>query len=168
MFDATLVPVRRALLSVSDKAGLSDFARGLDALGVHMVSTGGSARALRDARLQVTDVSALTGFPEIMGGRVKTLHPIIHGGLLGRRGTDDAVMAEHGISAIDLLVVNLYPFESVTAQPDCSIDDAIENIDIGGPAMLRAAAKNHTHVVVVVDPGDYAEVLEAISHGGTS
>lgn len=167
MFDATLVPARRALLSVSDKTGLSDFARGLDALGVHLVSTGGTARSLRDARLQVTEVAALTGFPEIMDGRVKTLHPLVHGGLLGRRGTDDAVMAEHGIPPIDLLVVNLYPFEVVSAQPDCSIEDAIENIDVGGPAMLRAAAKNHEHVIVVVDPADYAEVLEGLSHGGT-
>ena len=168
MFDSTLVPARRALLSVSDKTGLSDFALGLDALGIHLVSTGGTARSLRDARMQVTEVSALTGFPEIMAGRVKTLHPLIHGGLLGRRGTDDAVMAEHGITAIDLLVVNLYPFEQVTANPDCTLAEAIENIDIGGPAMLRAAAKNHEHVIVVVDPADYAEVLEALSHGGTS
>ncbi|HPN80823.1 MAG TPA: bifunctional phosphoribosylaminoimidazolecarboxamide formyltransferase/IMP cyclohydrolase, partial [Dokdonella sp.] len=158
MFDTTLVPVRRALLSVSDKAGLFDFARGLDALGVNLISTGGTAQTLRDAHLPVTEVSALTGFPEIMGGRVKTLHPVVHGGLLGRRGVDDAVMAEHGINAIDLLVVNLYPFDSVTARPDCSLADGIENIDIGGPAMLRAAAKNHEHVIVVSDPADYAEV----------
>jgi len=168
MFDTTLVPVRRALLSVSDKAGLFDFARGLDALGVNLISTGGTAQTLRDAHLPVTEVSALTGFPEIMGGRVKTLHPVVHGGLLGRRGVDDAVMAEHGINAIDLLVVNLYPFDSVTARPDCSLADGIENIDIGGPAMLRAAAKNHEHVIVVSDPADYAEVLEALAHGGTS
>ncbi len=168
MFDATLVPVRRALLSVSDKTGLVDFAHGLDALGVALVSTGGTAAALREAGLPVTDVSTLTGFPEIMDGRVKTLHPKVHGGLLGRRGTDDAVMAEHGIAPIDLLVVNLYPFEATTARPDCTLDDAIENIDIGGPAMLRAAAKNHEHVAVVVDPTDYAEMLEALAHGGTS
>jgi phosphoribosylaminoimidazolecarboxamide formyltransferase / IMP cyclohydrolase len=168
MFDATLVPVRRALLSVSDKAGLADFARGLDALGIALVSTGGTARALRDAGLPVTDVSTLTGFPEIMDGRVKTLHPKVHGGLLGRRGTDDAVMSEHDIAPIDLLVVNLYPFERTIEAPDCSLADAIENIDVGGPAMLRAAAKNHEHVAVAVDPADYAEVLEALARGGTS
>ncbi len=168
MFDATRAPVRRALLSVSDKSGLIDLARGLDALGIALVSTGGTAASLRSAGLQVTDVSTLTGFPEIMDGRVKTLHPLVHGGLLGRRGTDDAVMAEHGIGAIDLLIVNLYPFEKTTANPDCTFAEAIENIDIGGPAMLRAAAKNHEHVAVVVDPADYAEVLEALAHGGTS
>ncbi|HNR92296.1 MAG TPA: bifunctional phosphoribosylaminoimidazolecarboxamide formyltransferase/IMP cyclohydrolase [Dokdonella sp.] len=168
MFDASLVHPRRALLSVSDKTGLTDFARGLDALGIRLVSTGGTATALRDAKLQVTEVSALTGFPEIMDGRVKTLHPLVHGGLLGRRGVDEAVMAEHGIRPIDLLVVNLYPFERVTAQPDCGLAEAIENIDVGGPAMLRAAAKNHEHVAVVVDPADYAEVLEALAHGGTT
>jgi phosphoribosylaminoimidazolecarboxamide formyltransferase / IMP cyclohydrolase len=167
MFDATLVPVRRALLSVSDKSGLIDLARGLDALGIALVSTGGTAKALRDAGLPVTDVGTLTGFPEIMDGRVKTLHPRVHGGLLGRRGTDDAVMAQHGIAPIDLLVVNLYPFERVTSSPECSLADAIENIDIGGPAMLRAAAKNHEHVTVVVDPVSYAEVLEALAQGGT-
>ena len=168
MFDASLVPARRALLSVSDKTGLADFALGLDALGIRLVSTGGTARALRDARMQVTEVSALTGFPEIMDGRVKTLHPLVHGGLLGRRGTDDAIMAEHGIRPIDLLVVNLYPFDAVVARPDCGLDEGIENIDVGGPAMLRAAAKNHEHVIVVVDPADYAEVLEALANGGTS
>ena len=168
MFDATLAPVRRALLSVSDKTGLIDLARGLDALGIALISTGGTANTLREAGLETTDVSTLTGFPEIMDGRVKTLHPHIHGGLLGRRGTDDAVMARHGIAPIDLLVVNLYPFEQTTATPDCTFAEAIENIDIGGPAMLRAAAKNHEHVAVAVDPSDYAEVLEALAHGGTS
>jgi len=162
MFDASLVPVRRALLSVSDKTGLIDFARGLDALGVRLLSTGGTARALRQAGIDVHDVSEITGFPEIMDGRVKTLHPRIHGGLLGRRGTDDAVMAQHGIEPIDLLVVNLYPFEQTTASPDCSMAEAIENIDIGGPAMLRAAAKNHEHVAAVVDPSDYYDVLRAL------
>ncbi|HEV7491444.1 MAG TPA: bifunctional phosphoribosylaminoimidazolecarboxamide formyltransferase/IMP cyclohydrolase [Rhodanobacteraceae bacterium] len=168
MFDATLVPVRRALLSVSDKTGLADLAHGLDALGVALVSTGGTAGALRQAGVPVTDVSTLTGFPEIMDGRLKTLHPKVHGGLLGRRGTDDAVMAEHEIAPIDLLIVNLYPFESAIARPDCTLADAIENIDVGGPAMLRGAAKNHEHVAVVVDPTDYAEILEALSHGGTT
>ncbi|MET0230634.1 MAG: bifunctional phosphoribosylaminoimidazolecarboxamide formyltransferase/IMP cyclohydrolase [Rhodanobacteraceae bacterium] len=168
MFDATLVPVRRALISVSDKTGLVDFAHGLDALGVSLVSTGGSAAALRKGGVPVSDVSALTGFPEIMDGRVKTLHPKVHGGLLGRRGTDDEVMAQHDIAPLDLLIVNLYPFEATTARPDCTLGDAIENIDVGGPAMLRAAAKNHEHVAVVVDPADYAEILEALSHGGTT
>jgi phosphoribosylaminoimidazolecarboxamide formyltransferase/IMP cyclohydrolase len=167
MFDASLVPVRRALLSVSDKSGLVDLARGLDALGIALVSTGGTARSLRDAGLQVAEVSSLTRFPEIMDGRVKTLHPNVHGGLLGRRGIDDEVMALHGITPIDLLVVNLYPFEQVTSAPDCTLADAIENIDIGGPAMLRAAAKNHEHVATVCDPADYAELLEALAHGGT-
>ena len=168
MFDATIAPVRRALLSVSDKTGLLDFARGLDALGIALVSTGGTARTLREAGLPVTEVSAMTGFPEIMDGRVKTLHPVVHGGLLGRRGVDDAVMAEHGIAPIDLLVVNLYPFEQAIASPDCTFAAAIENIDIGGPAMLRGAAKNHDRVAVAVDPADYAEVLEALAQGGTS
>ncbi len=168
MFDATLVPVRRALLSVSDKTGLADLAHGLDALGVALISTGGTAGVLRQAGVPVMDVSTLTGFPEIMDGRVKTLHPKVHGGLLGRRGTDDLVMAQHEIAPIDLLIVNLYPFESAIARPDCTLADAIENIDIGGPAMLRGAAKNHEHVAVVVDPTDYAEILEALSHGGTT
>ena len=169
MSDSSLVPIRRALLSVSDKTGLIELARGLDALGVALLSTGGTAKALRDAGLSVRDVSDVTGFPEIMDGRVKTLHPKIHGGLLGRRGIDDAVMQQHGIEGIDLLVVNLYPFEKTTASPDCTMDDAIENIDIGGPAMLRAGAKNHEHVAVVVDPTDYASLLESLhADDGTS
>ena len=161
-------PVRRALLSVSDKTGLVELARGLHALGTELLSTGGTARSLRDAGLPVRDVSEVTGFPEIMDGRVKTLHPKIHGGLLGREGTDDAVMAEHGIAPIDLLVVNLYPFAQTVAKPDCRYDDAIENIDIGGPAMLRAAAKNHARTSVVVDPADYDALLEALKAGGSS
>jgi phosphoribosylaminoimidazolecarboxamide formyltransferase/IMP cyclohydrolase len=169
MFDATLVPIRRALLSVSDKTGLIDLARGLDTLGIALISTGGTARSLREAGLDVREVSDITGFPEIMDGRVKTLHPKIHGGLLGRRGTDDAVMAQHGIDGIDLLVVNLYPFEQVTAAPDCPMAAAIEHIDIGGPAMLRAAAKNHEHVAAVVDPADYAELIETLhANNGTT
>jgi phosphoribosylaminoimidazolecarboxamide formyltransferase/IMP cyclohydrolase len=160
-------PVRRALLSVSDKTGVVDLARGLAALGVDLLSTGGTAKALREAGIAVTDVSDVTGFPEIMDGRVKTLHPKIHGGLLGRDGVDDAVMAQHGIAPIDLLVVNLYPFEATVAQPGCSYDEAIENIDIGGPAMLRAAAKNHARTSVVVDPADYAALLESLQAGGT-
>jgi phosphoribosylaminoimidazolecarboxamide formyltransferase/IMP cyclohydrolase len=169
MFDATLVAVRRALLSVSDKTGLIDLARGLDALGIALISTGGTARALREAGIGVREVSDVTGFPEIMDGRVKTLHPKIHGGLLGRRGIDDATMAQHGIDGIDLLVVNLYPFEQVTAAPDCPMAEAIEHIDIGGPAMLRAAAKNHEHVAAVVDPADYAELIETLhTNNGTT
>jgi phosphoribosylaminoimidazolecarboxamide formyltransferase/IMP cyclohydrolase len=154
--------VRRALLSVSDKRGLIPFAEGLSDLGVEILSTGGTCRALRDAGIDVIEVSEKTGFPEIMDGRVKTLHPTIHGGLLGRRGTDEAVMEEHGIEPIDLLAVNLYPFEQTIAREDATIDDAIENIDIGGPAMIRAASKNHGGVAVVVDPDDYIGVLESL------
>jgi phosphoribosylaminoimidazolecarboxamide formyltransferase/IMP cyclohydrolase len=160
------VPIRRALLSVSDKAGVVELARGLDAHGVALISTGGTARALRDAGLPVTDVSEVTGFPEIMDGRVKTLHPKIHGGLLARRGMDDAVMRKNGIPGIDLLVVNLYPFELATASPDCTMDEAVETIDIGGPAMLRAAAKNHEYVAAIVDPSDYGPLLETLHHNG--
>lgn len=149
------VHVRRALLSVSDKTGLIELARTLAAHGVQLLSTGGTAKAIRDAGLDVTDVSDATGFPEMMNGRVKTLHPVVHGGLLGRAGTDDAVMAEHGIQSIDLLVLNLYPFEQVSADPDSSMDDIIENIDIGGPAMLRSAAKNFARVAVATDPAQY-------------
>ncbi len=162
------LPVRRALLSVSDKTGLLDLARELSRLQVQLLSTGGTARALRDAGIPVRDVSEVTGFPEIMDGRVKTLHPAIHGGLLGRTGIDEAVMAEHGIQPIDLLVVNLYPFAATVAKSDCSYDDAIENIDIGGPAMLRAAAKNHARTSVVVDPAQYDALLEALRAGGTT
>ena len=165
---ADRLPVRRALLSVSDKTGVLDLARELAALGIDLLSTGGTAKALRDAGIAVRDVSEVTGFPEIMAGRVKTLHPKIHGGLLGRSGIDDAVMAEHGIAPIDLLVVNLYPFAATVANPDCSYDDAIENIDIGGPAMLRAAAKNHARVSVVVSSADYAALIEALKAGGTT
>jgi len=154
--------VTRALISVSDKTGVADFARALAARGIEILSTGGTAQALRAAGLAVTDVSQVTGFPEIMDGRVKTLHPKVHGGLLGRRDVDAAVMAEHGIRPIDLVVINLYPFEATVAKPGCSREDAVENIDIGGPAMIRAAAKNHAFVGVVVDPADYAAVLAEI------
>ena len=154
--------VRRALVSVSDKRGLIPFVTGLSELGVEVLSTGGTCRQLRDAGLAVIEVSEKTGFPEIMDGRVKTLHPVIHGGLLGRRGTDEPVMKEHGIEPIDLLVVNLYPFEQTIAREDASLDDAIENIDIGGPAMIRAASKNHDGVAVIVEPDDYESVLEDI------
>jgi phosphoribosylaminoimidazolecarboxamide formyltransferase / IMP cyclohydrolase len=154
-----LVTVKRALLSVSDKTGLVEFARALAARGIHILSTGGTAKLLAAHGIAAQEVSEHTGFPEIMDGRVKTLHPKIHGGLLGRRGTDDAVMREHGILPIDLLAVNLYPFAATVARPDCTYDEAVENIDIGGPAMVRAAAKNHASVAVVVDPADYAHVL---------
>ncbi len=160
--------ITRALLSVSDKQGLGDFARGLAARGVELLSTGGTAQALRNAGIAVREVSAYTGFPEIMAGRVKTLHPRIHGGLLGRRGIDEAVMAEHGIEPIDLLVVNLYPFAATIARPDCTFDEAVENIDVGGPAMLRAAAKNHADVTVVVDPADYPAVLAELEAAGST
>ena len=153
------VQIRRALLSVSDKTGLLDLARALAARGIELLSTGGTAKAIRDAGLPVQDVSDATGFPEMMDGRVKTLHPIVHGGLLGRAGVDDAVMAEHGIAPIDLLVLNLSPFEKVSASPDSAFDDVIENIDIGGPAMLRSAAKNFARVAVATDPAQYADLL---------
>ena len=160
--------ITRALLSVSDKQGLAEFARRLSARGIELLSTGGTAQMLRNAGLRVREVADYTGFPEIMAGRVKTLHPRIHGGLLGRRGTDEAVMQEHGIVPIDLLVVNLYPFAATIARADCSYDEAIENIDVGGPAMLRAAAKNHADVTVVVDPADYATVLGEIETDGNT
>jgi len=162
------VPVRRALLSVSDKSGLVPLAQALAARGVELLSTGGTARALTAAGLPVTEVAAYTGFPEIMDGRVKTLHPRVHGALLGRFGVDDRVMAEHGIRAIDVLVVNLYPFAATVARPGCSEQEAIEDIDVGGPAMLRAAAKNHGRVAVLVDPGDYPELIAALDRGGTT
>ncbi len=161
------VAVRRALLSVSDKTGLVEFARALSAHGVELLSTGGTAKALRDAGLAVRDVSEVTGFPEMMDGRVKTLHPLVHGGLLGRAGIDDAVMAEHGIQAIDLLVLNLYPFAAVSANPDSTFAQVIENIDIGGPAMLRSAAKNFARVAVATDPDQYAKIVaELQAHDG--
>ena len=159
-----MTSVRRALISVSDKRSLIPFAERLDALGIEILSTGGTCRQLRDAGIAAVEVSSKTGFPEIMGGRVKTLHPTIHGGLLGRRGTDDDVMRSHGIEPIDLLAVNLYPFEQTIRRDDATLDDAIENIDIGGPAMIRAASKNHQDVAVVVDPDDYDDVIEAIEN----
>jgi phosphoribosylaminoimidazolecarboxamide formyltransferase/IMP cyclohydrolase len=164
---AKTLPVRRALLSVSDKTGLVELARALAARDVEILSTGGTARLLADSGLGVREVSNYTGFPEMMDGRVKTLHPKIHGGLLGRRGIDDAVMALHGIQPIDLLVVNLYPFAETVSRPNCRYAEAIENIDIGGPAMLRAAAKNHASVAVAVDPADYPSIIaELAAHGG--
>jgi phosphoribosylaminoimidazolecarboxamide formyltransferase/IMP cyclohydrolase len=158
-----LVPIRRALLSVSEKTGLVELARELARRNVEILSTGGTAKLLAEAGLAVKEVASHTGFPEIMDGRVKTLHPKIHGGLLGRRGTDDAVMATHGIAPIDLLVVNLYPFAATVARPGCTYEQAVENIDIGGPAMVRAAAKNHESVAVVVDPADYRVVLDELA-----
>lgn len=164
------IAVRRALLSVSNKDGLVEFAVGLQRRGVAILSTGGTASLLEKHGVKVTQVSAHTGFPEIMDGRVKTLHPKIHGGLLGRRDIDDAVMRTHGIEPIDLVVVNLYPFAATIAKPDCTYEEAIENIDIGGPAMVRAAAKNHDRVTVLVDPTDYAAVLDELnaSNGAVS
>ena len=161
------LPVRRALLSVSDKAGLVELARGLAAQGVELLSTGGTARALKEAGLAVTEVAEVTGFPEIMDGRVKTLHPKIHGGLLARRDSAEhlAAMEAHAIGALDLLVVNLYPFEATLAK-GAAVDDCIENIDIGGPAMIRAAAKNHDFVAVLSDPADYEGLLAEIAAGG--
>ncbi|RMF88466.1 MAG: bifunctional phosphoribosylaminoimidazolecarboxamide formyltransferase/IMP cyclohydrolase PurH, partial [Nitrospirae bacterium] len=160
--------IERALLSVSDKSGIVDFARGLASRGVEIVSTGGTAKVLEEAGIAVTPVERVTGFPEMMDGRVKTLHPKIHGALLALRDHPDhlAAMEAHGIAPIDLVAVNLYPFEEATARPDCTFEEAIENIDIGGPAMLRSAAKNHTHVVVVVDPADYEVVLDELTREG--
>ncbi|ACX94918.1 bifunctional phosphoribosylaminoimidazolecarboxamide formyltransferase/IMP cyclohydrolase [Halothiobacillus neapolitanus] len=157
---------RRALLSVSDKTGLLAFAQSLNRHGVALISTGGTASMLRDAGLPVTEVADVTGFPEMMAGRVKTLNPKIHGGILARRGVDEDVMAEHGIEPIDIVVVNLYPFAETVAKPNCQFDDAVENIDIGGPAMVRAAAKNHQDVAIIVDPSDYGRVLSEVEAGG--
>ena len=166
---ADLIRPRRALLSVSDKTGLIDLGRALAGQGVELLSTGGTARALRQAGLAVRDVAEVTGFPEMMDGRVKTLHPAVHGGLLALRDNAEhvAAMQAHGIGAIDVLVVNLYPFESTVAS-GAGYDDCIENIDIGGPAMLRAAAKNHAFVTVITDPQDYGTLLEELAQGGTS
>lgn len=157
---------RTALLSVSDKRGLEPFARGLRSLGYRLVASGGTARVLRDAGIDVTDVSTLTGFPEILGGRVKTLHPAIHGGILARRTPEHLEeLAGHGIAPIDVVVVNLYPFRETVARPDVTLDEAVENIDIGGVALLRAAAKNFQHVTVVCDPDDYGWVLDGLREG---
>lgn len=155
-------PVRRALLSVSDKTGIKEFAAALTAQGIELISTGGTYKMLADEGIAVTEIADYTGFPEMMDGRVKTLHPKVHGGILARRGTDDAVMQEHDIPPIDMVVVNLYPFQETIAKPDCDLASAIENIDIGGPTMLRAAAKNHAHVAVVVDPKDYNGIVDEL------
>ncbi len=162
--------ITRALISVSDKTGVIEFAQALAAAGVEILSTGGTAKLLREHDINVLEVSDYTGFPEMMDGRVKTLHPKIHGGILGRRGVDDAVMEEHGIGPIDLVAVNLYPFQQAVASPDCDLETAIENIDIGGPTMIRAAAKNYKDVAVVVDPSDYPGILAEMAEadGGLS
>ena len=164
------VAIKRALISVSDKSGIVEFASALRDQGVELLSTGGTYRLLQEHGLDVTEVSEYTGFPEMMDGRVKTLHPKVHGGILARRGQDDAVMAEHGIDAIDMVVVNLYPFEATVARPDCSLEDAVENIDIGGPTMVRAAAKNHRFVNIVVNASDYGSIIEEMqaNAGATS
>lgn len=160
--------IKRALVSVSDKTGIVEFASQLASRDIIILSTGGTARLLADAGIEVIEISDYTGFPEIMDGRVKTLHPKIHGGLLARRGTDDAVMAENNIEPIDLVVVNLYPFEAIVNQSDCTLADAIENIDIGGPTMLRSAAKNHAYVGAVVDAADYENIIDEIdNHDGS-
>ena len=156
---------RKALISVSNKDGVVQFARRLHAIGFKILSTGGTASLLSRNHIPVTEVSDYTGFPEMMDGRLKTLHPMVHGGLLGRRGRDDEVMAEYGIAPIDVVAVNLYPFEDTIKRPDCSLDQAIENIDIGGPTMLRAAAKNYHSVTVVVDPQDYDGVIDELEKG---
>ncbi|MDD6317782.1 MAG: bifunctional phosphoribosylaminoimidazolecarboxamide formyltransferase/IMP cyclohydrolase [Succinatimonas hippei] len=162
-----LRPVRRALISVSDKTGIVEFAKALSGRGIEILSTGGTARLLTENGVKTTEVSDYTGFPEMMDGRVKTLHPKVHGGILGRRGKDEEVMKEHGILPIDLVVVNLYPFTKTVADPDCTLERAIENIDIGGPTMVRAAAKNNRDVTIVVRASDYKRVLEELdAHNG--
>ncbi|WP_269617608.1 bifunctional phosphoribosylaminoimidazolecarboxamide formyltransferase/IMP cyclohydrolase [Zhongshania sp. BJYM1] len=155
-------PVKRALISVSDKSGIVDFARELTKLGIELLSTGGTYALLNQNDIAVTEVSDYTGFPEMMDGRVKTLHPKVHGGILGRRGIDDVIMSEHGIDAIDMVVVNLYPFEATVSKPGCTLEDAVENIDIGGPTMVRAAAKNHRDVAIVVNATDYDIILDEL------
>ncbi|MFT5112232.1 MAG: phosphoribosylaminoimidazolecarboxamide formyltransferase/IMP cyclohydrolase [Parasphingorhabdus sp.] len=163
------ISIRRALISVSDKFGILEFATQLNRLGVEILSTGGTAKLLSENSIEVTEVSDYTGFPEMMDGRVKTLHPRIHGGILGRRGTDEAQMLDNDIPPIDLVVVNLYPFEATISKADVTFEDAIENIDIGGPTLLRAAAKNHASVTVITDSQDYTNVLaELESNGGTT
>lgn len=156
--------VTRALVSVSDKSGIVDFCQELHQLGIEILSTGGTAKTLADNNIPATEVSDYTGFPEMMDGRVKTLHPKVHGGILARRGIDDAVMAANGINPIDMVVVNLYPFEQTVANPDCDLDTAIENIDIGGPTMIRAAAKNHADVAIIVDPADYSSIITELKN----
>ncbi len=157
---SSATPITRALISVSNKSGITEFAKALNGLGVELLSTGGTYKMLSGEGIPVIEISEYTGFPEMMDGRVKTLHPKVHGGILARRGQDDAVMADHNIPPIDMVVVNLYPFQETVAKPDCDLPTAIENIDIGGPTMLRAAAKNNAWVTVVVNPDDYGRVIE--------
>src|SRR5512144_2643992 len=171
MWRSSMPKIGRALVSVSDKGGLVEFAKVLAKHGVQILSTGGTAKLLSDAGIAVTQVSDHTGFPEMMDGRVKTLHPKIHGGLLGRRDVPEHMeaMGEHGIEPIDLVVVNLYPFAQTVAKPGVTFEEAIENIDIGGPSMLRSAAKNHESVTVIIDPADYGVVADQIQQtGGTT
>jgi phosphoribosylaminoimidazolecarboxamide formyltransferase/IMP cyclohydrolase len=167
---SNFIPVKRALISVSDKTGIVEFARQLNQLGIEILSTGGTYKLIQENNIAVTEVSEYTDFPEMMDGRVKTLHPKVHGGILGRRGTDDEVMSAHGIDPIDMVVVNLYPFSQTVANPDCLLEDAIENIDIGGPTMVRAAAKNNAFVNIIVNAGDYDSILEEMkaNDGATS
>ncbi len=160
--------ISRALVSVSDKTGIVEFCRTLNQLGIEILSTGGTFKELTENNITAIEVSDYTGFPEMMDGRVKTLHPKIHGGILARRGIDDAVMAENAIHAIDMVVVNLYPFEATIAKPDCDFETAIENIDIGGPTMIRAAAKNHADVAIVVNPSDYVEILQELNENNAA
>lgn len=160
---ADLVAVKRALISVSDKTGIVEFAQALHAQGIEILSTGGTFKLLTENKIPAVEVSDYTGFPEMMDGRVKTLHPKIHGGILARRGVDNAVLQEHGINNIDMVVVNLYPFEKTVANQNCSLEDAVENIDIGGPTMVRAAAKNHAHVNIIVNAADYENILAELS-----
>lgn len=162
--------INRALISLTDKSGIESFAQELMNLGIELLSTGGTAKKLRDACLDVMDVSTFTGFPEMLDGRVKTLHPLVHGGILNQRANvkHQAQCTAHGIKDIDLIAVNLYAFEKTIADPNCSLADAIENIDIGGPTMLRAAAKNFNDVTVIVDPTDYPQVLAEIRESGNT
>ncbi|MCG6507835.1 bifunctional phosphoribosylaminoimidazolecarboxamide formyltransferase/IMP cyclohydrolase, partial [Vibrio parahaemolyticus] len=152
-------PIRRALISVSDKTGIVEFAKALSERGVDILSTGGTARLLAEQGIAVTEVSDYTGFPEMMDGRVKTLQPKVHGGILGRRGQDDDVMNTHAINPIDMVVVKLYPLAQTVANPNCTLADAVENIDIGGPTMVRSAAKNHKDVTIIVNASDYDRVI---------
>ena len=162
--------IERALISLTDKSGIEDFARKLEEFGIEILSTGGTAKKMRDAGIEVTDVSDFTGFPEMLDGRVKTLHPLVHGGILNQRDNEQHrnQCAEHKIKNIDLIAVNLYAFEKTVADPDCSLADAIENIDIGGPTLLRASAKNFHDVTVIVDPYDYELVLDEMREGGNT
>lgn len=162
--------ISTSLISVTDKRGIVEFARSLEKLGVEILSTGGTARTIRDGGIKVLDISEYTGFPEMMDGRVKTLHPKVHGGLLGRRDNEQDIqmMKTHGIKNIELVVVNLYQFEKTVAKEGCTIEEAVENIDIGGPSMLRSAAKNFRYVTVVVDPSDYPKVLKEITESGST